>query len=162
MEKLFTDFAHEGVVDLTLTPLNVVVETDTLWHEIGNITHKEEPHGGLYYARWIKPGDQWLYAFDMMTVGSGFKRKFAAQSSKPATSASQAQQPHDNNVTQVVSALQTMWTALLDTGDYEGVAAMYNPGAQLIPPEHSTEFLTQDKFAAVSYTHLTLPTIYSV
>lgn len=144
LQALFAGFAKEGLEDIALEPLNVIEETDTLWHEIGNLTHKGDPSGGLYYARWIKPDTEWLYAFDMMVMGNGLKKKAA-----PADDAKAPVAVHKkrDNVTQIVDALETMWTALLDTGDYEGLAAMYNPGAQLIPPSHSTEFLTQDKFA---------------
>eukprot|EP00750_Incisomonas_marina_P027022 INCI6083.1.p1 GENE.INCI6083.1~~INCI6083.1.p1 ORF type:complete len:278 (-),score=64.45 INCI6083.1:398-1231(-) len=143
LENFFEDSARQGLASLKLEPLNVVVESDTLWHEIGNVSHSLNPAGNLYYVRWVKPNSTWLIAFDMMAIGEGFKQSVQP----PKASHRQQRGVAKGNDGQVIAALEGLWTALYDAGDYAGVADMYNPGAQLIPANHSTDFLTQDKFA---------------
>lgn len=117
LENFFEDSARQGLADLKLEPLNVVVESDTLWHEIGNVSHSLNPGGNLYYVRWVKPNSTWLIAFDMMTIGEGFKQTVQL----PKTSRRQQHGVAKGDDNQVIAALEGLWTALYDAGDYAGV-----------------------------------------
>ena len=132
-----------GIRNLHLEPLNVMAESDTLFHEIGNVTHLLNPAGDLYYVRWIKPaGAEWEIAFDSMVVGKPWK---AAPRVAPV--------PASDNVTELIQVLDDKWGAAFNAGDFAGVAALYNPGALLIPPG-STDFVTQprlEKFFAAGH-----------
>mgnify|MGYP000630677818 CR=1 FL=1 len=54
LASFFKEAYESGLQDLHLETLNVVVEEDDLWHEIGNVTTSEEPEGNLYYVRWVR------------------------------------------------------------------------------------------------------------
>ena len=119
LENFFEDSARQGLASLKLEPLNVVVESDTLWHEIGNVSHSLNPAGNLYYVRWVKPNSTWLIAFDMMAIGEGFKQSVQP----PKASHRQQRGVAKGNDGQVIAALEGLWTALYDAGDYAGVSS---------------------------------------
>eukprot|EP00755_Sulcionema_specki_P029275 Sspe_Gene.91814::Locus_63438_Transcript_1_1_Confidence_1.000_Length_891::g.91814::m.91814 len=56
------------VKNLSLTPLHTMQESDTLWHEIGQVVDSAEK--GLYYVRWVKVNNDWQMAFDCMAIGA--------------------------------------------------------------------------------------------
>ena len=112
----FRESAAAGLKNVDLDSLNVLVESSTLWHEIGNASHSLDPSGSLYYARWVNVNDSWVMAFDMMTIGDGFAKKTHASTSRDGG--------HGNKApSKVVAALEGLWSALMQTGDYSGVRA---------------------------------------
>lgn len=132
----FKDGYDSGVTDLKLTPLTVQAESPTLYHEIGNVTHALQPGGGLYYVRWFLAGGAWQVALDAMAMGLALDPSHAPVTPQPPTAAART-----------VQAMEDKWSAAYNAGDFGGVAALYNPGAQLIAPE-SSAFLAQPGLAA--------------
>lgn len=133
----FKEGYDQGVTDLKLEPITVMAESDTLWHEIGNVTHALQPGGGLYYVRWFKPTATapWQVAFDAMAMGLELDPAHKPVVPQVPTAASK-----------IVQAMEDKWTTAFNGGDYAGVAALYNPGAQLIAPG-STDFTKQSELA---------------
>eukprot|EP01062_Namystynia_karyoxenos_P074497 TRINITY_DN71409_c0_g1_i1.p2 TRINITY_DN71409_c0_g1~~TRINITY_DN71409_c0_g1_i1.p2 ORF type:complete len:262 (+),score=116.53 TRINITY_DN71409_c0_g1_i1:76-861(+) len=134
-DKLAAFFAsaHKGGLSgLSITPLHVLEESPTLVHEIGRVSSTQGT--GTFYARWVKPGADWQYAVDIMAIGAHSNRSSSkAQGMVPVPSWMQ-QKDAD-------------WGSLFNAGNYAGVAAQYNPGAQLIPPT-ADQFLKQPALAA--------------
>ena len=133
-----------GLRDVSMTPKHVLQESDSLWHELGEV--KDSTGSGMYYVRWINPtGSQWQIAFDCMSVGAqdAARRRDAVEVDTPTP------QWMNESVHHITDAL--------NKHNYTGAASFYNPGAQFVPGS-ADAFLLQpqlaDFFAAQHWGHI--------
>eukprot|EP01060_Flectonema_neradi_P001278 TRINITY_DN10753_c0_g1_i1.p1 TRINITY_DN10753_c0_g1~~TRINITY_DN10753_c0_g1_i1.p1 ORF type:complete len:257 (+),score=39.99 TRINITY_DN10753_c0_g1_i1:45-815(+) len=106
-----------GLRNLSLTPTHVLQESDTLWHEIGESS--DSTGKGTYYVRWVKPADVWEIAFDCMSIG--------VPSNSSGSSMVKDQPP--SWMVPLLKKSMELW----NSGKYDELAGMYNPGAQFVP-----------------------------
>ena len=111
---------------MSLVPKIVVAESNDLYHEIGAASIAGGP-GAPYYVRWVNVDNNWYIAVDVTAIGGGEVRR------KDKTSSMERTSPMET-----IAALDKEFQQLYNSQDFAGVASLYNPGADLIPPTCDT------------------------
>ena len=118
---LAAGFNH-GMRNVSLVPKMVVAESDDLYHEIGDLSVSGGP-GSPYYVRWANVDGKWYIAVDVTAIGGGegqmTGRLVATGEGSPI---------------QTITELDNKFRKLYNAQDFAGLASLYNPGADLIPP----------------------------
>jgi len=105
--------------NLSITAEEVFMEEGTesnTIHEIGS--YAAIPN--KYYQRWTDAGGLWTIAFSSLAIGG-------AQGGSSISAV-------NSDPYKIITALDKEFTDLFNKEDFDAVASLYNPGAQLIPP----------------------------
>eukprot|EP01061_Rhynchopus_euleeides_P015364 TRINITY_DN2623_c0_g1_i1.p1 TRINITY_DN2623_c0_g1~~TRINITY_DN2623_c0_g1_i1.p1 ORF type:complete len:282 (+),score=83.84 TRINITY_DN2623_c0_g1_i1:62-847(+) len=124
LADFFASAYSSGLRSLSLRPVHVLQESDSLWHEIGET--QDTSGNGTYYVRWIKTAaGEWQIAFDCMSIGvpSTAMQRLAGQGGVAGPVA-----PPAWLVKRSTDSVQ-MWNAK----NYTGLVSWFNPGAQFVP-----------------------------
>eukprot|EP01064_Diplonema_japonicum_P024990 TRINITY_DN3585_c0_g1_i1.p1 TRINITY_DN3585_c0_g1~~TRINITY_DN3585_c0_g1_i1.p1 ORF type:complete len:260 (+),score=64.95 TRINITY_DN3585_c0_g1_i1:60-839(+) len=124
----YKSLADGGVKGLAWTPVLACKEGDSLYHEIGET--KVDGKVTKLYRRWVNINSVWEIAFDSTVIGD------------EASAVGQA-----TAVPSWLIAMDHHFAAMYNAKNFSGVASVYNPGAQLIPPTADT-YLLQSQLQA--------------
>ena len=144
-------FKH-GMKNVSLVPKIVVAESHDLYHEIGGLSVAGGP-SAPYYVRWANVDSKWYIAFDVTAIGGG-----EGQMNANVPTMGEA------NPIDTIAALDIKFRKRYNSQDFEGVASLYNPGADLIPPTCDAVINNQSSilnFFKESFDH-GLKTVYSM
>eukprot|EP01061_Rhynchopus_euleeides_P040587 TRINITY_DN6996_c0_g2_i1.p1 TRINITY_DN6996_c0_g2~~TRINITY_DN6996_c0_g2_i1.p1 ORF type:complete len:259 (+),score=86.32 TRINITY_DN6996_c0_g2_i1:87-863(+) len=143
LADFFQSAYNSGLRDLSLKPVHVRQEGDSLWHEIGEV--RDSTGNGTYYVRWVKPaGSDWQIAFDCMSIGapSAAMQRVGGKGAGPVAPPAWLVQKNAESV--------QLW----NTKNFTGIAAQFNPGAQMVPYTADSYILQPDLaayFASLPY-----------
>ena len=126
----FKEVYASGLVNLSLVPTMLSLESPTLYHEIGLVSDSGSPNPSPYYVRWIKPaaGADWQVAVDIMAIGAP-EAASAATAAGPPTKNEFGDDP-----AAIIAAKDKALAAAYNSQDFAGCQAFYNPGALIVPP----------------------------
>lgn len=144
-------FKH-GMTNVSLVPSIVHAESDNLYHEIGALSVAGGP-ASPYYVRWANVDNKWYLAVDITAIGGAEGQT----SDKVDTSTG-------DTPINIIAAMDSKFQKLYNAQDFAGVASLYNPGADLIPPTCDTFLNNRTSitgFFKASYEH-GLKTIHSM